>query len=800
MAPDERVYEATRSFLEDHPDCEPALNDLLAVDEGGAWGFDDVDLDSGRFGTLVSAGIADKVDGDYRLADRAAVRAAIEGEPIASSEDAGRTFDVALPSIDAPTALSLLVALASIAVVRSTQVGKVFRHGEVVSPGNDPYFYRWMQYRLLELSSSPTDLTPITDVPSRAASRPLTHAVNWWLATALGGSPDAADQVAAWLPVVGSVALGVVLYLLATRLTGDRRIGVAAVVLLAVTPLHAGYTSLGFLEHRVHQYFWLGVLALGLAWPAVDLRRRLVESDPRSAVRAHLRGRSAWVSVGLVAVAVPTSAFAWRGSALTFLPVAAYLGLKVAIDVRRGVSPAGANAAVLVGLWLGAVLTYGPHARWGWQEADALLVFAPAMVAAVGMTFVAIGEGWSRTDWHVGGCLALEALTGVLTLLVVRYARPDLYARAVDRMGDLLFRENIVEVVSLFSLESAVVFGPLMVLGLGFYLALPTLGWFTWTGYRGYEPGQLVPVVFAWYYLVLATIQLRFAAQLAIFLAYFAGLTLVAALAWVDAARWPAVFRDEDDGTARADRGSDERDGPLGISLDGVTREHLLVVGLLGGIVVGLTAALAFGMTAQVMHDASFEAAMAIDEYADVHGDEAGEGYVLSSWGDNRMYNFFVTGEAAGYGYARGNYGSFLSTAHPDEAYDGYGNRVGFVVVESMEAPAESTQATLYDDLGVGDEPATHYRLLYAGEDLRAFALVEGAVLQVNATSGEEVSATTEVSVGDERVTYRVSATVDESGRATLRVPYPGTYSVVGTEVDVSDAEVQDGATIEVGT
>ncbi|QSG12831.1 Dolichol phosphate-mannose mannosyltransferase [Halapricum desulfuricans] len=66
------VRAATESLLEDRPDLETALEELLAVDaEHDTWTFEDVPFDSGTFGELVSRDIVEKTDGEYRLRDRA---------------------------------------------------------------------------------------------------------------------------------------------------------------------------------------------------------------------------------------------------------------------------------------------------------------------------------------------------------------------------------------------------------------------------------------------------------------------------------------------------------------------------------------------------------------------------------------------------------------------------------------------------------------------------------------------------------------------------------------------------------
>ncbi|QSG08040.1 UDP-glucose 6-dehydrogenase [Halapricum desulfuricans] len=51
---------ATESLLEDRPDLETALEELLTVDaERDTWTFDDVPVDSGTFGELVSREIVE---------------------------------------------------------------------------------------------------------------------------------------------------------------------------------------------------------------------------------------------------------------------------------------------------------------------------------------------------------------------------------------------------------------------------------------------------------------------------------------------------------------------------------------------------------------------------------------------------------------------------------------------------------------------------------------------------------------------------------------------------------------------
>ncbi len=60
---------------------------VLAVDdEQDGWTFDDIPIDSGQFGELVSAGIVEKDGDEYRVADPDAVRAALNGDSEVSND------------------------------------------------------------------------------------------------------------------------------------------------------------------------------------------------------------------------------------------------------------------------------------------------------------------------------------------------------------------------------------------------------------------------------------------------------------------------------------------------------------------------------------------------------------------------------------------------------------------------------------------------------------------------------------------------------------------------------------------
>ncbi|MDF9743999.1 MFS transporter [Natrinema salsiterrestre] len=806
------VADATATFCEEYESGERALETVLEVDaERDTWCFDDLPLDSGTFGELVSRGIVTAVGDEYRVASRRGVRAGLDGEPVSEDRSASG-FDLSVPiAFDPRAAVGLVGALVLVFVMRSLNYRSVVRGDHVVSPANDPYYYRYWLEELLAESSDPTDWSVVTNLPEGAAElRPFTHAANWFAAALLGGDQWAANTVAVWLPVVMAVALGAVVYWLTVVVTDDVRVGIAAVVMLALTPVHAVYTGLGFLEHRLYQYVFMGVTLLALAWLAVDFQRRFDrDATPETATRAHRREPATWVAAGALGIALAVSVHAWGGSILLLVPVAGYIGLKVIADIRAGLSPLLTNGPLLAGIGLGGALIVAMHVHWGWHEP--LTSAVSLLVVAGAVNVVGLGELWRRLEWPAIGLLGSEALVAGVALVAFRSLRPDTWARLAQRAGELFYREGMAETKSILALENGVVFGPLSQFGLGFYLGILVLGWACWAAYRRYEPRWLLLAVYGAFWLALAAIQGRFAAQLAIPLSVLGGLGFVWLLAWADLVREPALFRDGDEsglenrgegrGTA-ADGG--ERSVPsIVVPTDTRTLVALLWIGLL---VCGLNLFFVPSMLAQTTHsDAQFDAAMAIDDHAEDVGRESPETYVLSHWGDNRMYNYFVNGGAERYSYARQNFGEFRAGDDPDGWYHQFNNTdVGYVVVtDSNEYDATSTYARLHDELGAGGEdgpPLEHYRAVFVDDEVTAFAVVPGATIIENQPDvtdpNETVAIETEVVVSGEAIPYERTVTPDSDGRVVATVPYPGEYTVGETEVDVSRAAVENGDVI----
>lgn len=790
--------EAVRTFLATRPDRERALEAVLAVDaEHDTWTFDDVDVDSGTFGELVSRGIVAKADGAYRLADPSAVEAALTGAITVENtddEEAGLSEGIVsrLGAWGDRSALAGLIgALALLFVMRVLNVRSVFQGEYVVSPGNDPYFYRYWVGELLTASDGVTDLGLLANLPDGAASRrPFTHAANWFLAELLGGDQWAADVVAAWLPVVGALALGVVLYCLAVVMTRDVRVGLATVVLFALTPVHAVYSGIGFIEHRLHQYFWLGITLLTLAWLAMDVTRRRSEaSSVEAAVRAHLARRSTWVAAASLGLALGISAHTWGGSVLLFVPLSAYVALKVVVDLRDDVPVGRANLPLLGGVGLGGAIAAFLHFSWGWHEPYAGVV--PLLVFLGSAGVVALAALWRRTGWPIATLLATQGLIAAFGLVGFRTVRPGDWELLMNRADDLLFREGATETASLFDPELAFVLGPVSQIGVEFYIAVGFVVWALWAVARRYEPAWLLLAVYSVFWLVMAAIQGRFAAHLAISMSVFAGLGFVYLLSWVDLARTPATF--DGGGETRPTTTDGETGAISGVTLPREARTVAYLFGI-GLLVFGLSLVFVPSLAAQTAHsDAQLEAALVIEDHADEHDREWRDNAAFSSMGDNRMYNYFISGESRQYRYVQSMYPQFVADDDPDGWKSTLDGRFGYAIASEERGLSPAR-------LGAGGERTLdHYQLLYLSDDgdLAAFAIVEGATIEGMTASDEPVTVRTGVEVDGAAFTYERDVNVDE-GTFSVTVPYPGEYVVGDESVEVSEEDVESGGTVRV--
>ncbi len=764
-------------LLADRPDFDDALDDIHEVDANHeTWTFDDIPVDSGTFGQLVSEGVVKKADGEYRLANPDAVRAALSGEsapadiPIDSTDDTELSLE--LPTVDWRGVGLLVAALAFVVAVRLVPFGSVFRDGVVVLSGNDPYFYL---YRVEQtLADGTIGVLPIGEVPEGIShGEPFLVASLTWLSGFFGG--DTALTLALY-PVLSALASALFLYVIAMRVTRDRRVALSTLALYAVTPAHAFRTSLGYADHHAFDYLWLTLTALALV---VLLTGERDYTDP-----------TRWLAGLGVGLGITGQVLAWENGLLLIVPVAGVVVGAVLADARAERSPLFANAPLLLGVGLAAVGIYAVHDSTSWYATAVAL--APALLVAGSLAVVAVGELMFRLGRDVRELAAVEVVVGTASLVGFTQLFPDLWSelqRGIDRLFEA---REIAEVQPLFSGDSL---GFLLLIGVIFVVALPMLVWATVRLVRR-DDEWLVPVVYAWYFLGLSLVQVRFVGELSAFTALFAGLGFVWLASWVDLTTVPGPI----DGT-------DWRDWWPGRP-DSSTVVSIFLLFLLVG---GLSAVQSGVKMQQVSIDSdSYETASYLNEYADERGwENASESYVFSDWGRNRMYNYFVNGDSESYGYAQSNYRPFFGETDPEAATNRVGGRTRFVVTKPLSANESAIGTRLHDHFGSRDsgiEGLSRYRAIYATEsgDRKAFRFVQGATLAGTVESNATVSVSTEVTIPGAEFTYERRTQANAAGAFNVTVANPGTYELAtGNEtrqVTVSESAVMNGTQVEMAS
>ena len=790
-------YEATEALLEDRPDLQDALDELAELDETGPLTFDDAPVDSGAFGEIVSHGIVEEGDEGYRLADREATVAALRGEPkpIPEPETGFERPDLRarLESVNRDLVAGLVAAFAFLFVFRATTWRSVFRDGNVVLPSNDPYHYRYWVDHILANSEGPFDFAYVLEMPERAATQePLTYVLGWWF-TALLESTETTGVVLALFPVACALVVGGFVYLIAVWTTEDERIGLVSVLLFALMPAHALYSGIGFFDHHAIDYVWLSAAGAGLVWLARDLELRACgqrgtnrrSGDP---VRDHVRSPLTWLVVGLLGVVFAGMVLTWNGAPLLLLGVALYATLRGTSDVRAGHAPVLTATPLAGALALGTALALVPHLFAGWQEPT--VVYSPLFVAIGVVGVSALAEIVHRADLHPGVHLGAVVALAPVGFVGFRAVRPGDFGRFADRFGDLVGRGGIAETQSLFRGNIGIFLDPIDQFGWAIFLALAVLAWASYRCVSVHEPRWLVVCSYAWSFLVLTLIQIRFAGEFSPFAAVLAGTGLVVLLSTLDLARESPVI-------GRRFGRPDERvrfvlpRRRADASGTGYVAFVILLVASMGLFLVPAT------MENATIGDDEYEAATWMAE-----DDDSGEAFVLSRWGRNRMYNYFVSGESDAYLYAEQQYDP-LVVGDPDARFDEIVEEVDYLAVHERDEtlPENAGYTRLFDAHGSaqGDvDGLSHYRLVFvsSGGEIKVFEVVPGTTIEGNATTDEPFSVETEVSVAGEEFTYERHVEPEDDGSFSVTVAHPGTYEVDGTEVTVTEAEIQNGSTV----
>jgi dolichyl-diphosphooligosaccharide--protein glycosyltransferase len=751
-----------RSLLDDRPDLESAVEVVMRADE--PWEFDDVDIDSGELGELVSHGVVKQTDNGYRVADEAAVRAAVEGATPCGETGASPTGSVSVfPETDRVTVGVCLLVLVTVPLVRLASAPDVLRGGSVVLSGNDPYLYQYWVEQLLTADGEMLQRT-VRVVSNR---EPLFVHTLRAAAVALGGTVEVSRWVAASYPVVAATLTGGAVFCTTLVVTEDIRVSAAAVLLFAFVPAHVFRTGLGFADHHAFDYFWLAVTTAAATISVAEAWR-------------HQNRQWGRVALGVVGVTAGVSGqiLAWEAGPLMLVPLGAVVTVAATVAVAGDRSPLTVGGPLSLGIVGGAVVTVVVHVTLGWHTT--LVAVTPGILSVGCLTVVVVAAVTRRyglptaTPLGVGG--GVVAVGGLLTERLA----PTEWERIVTSVGTRLFRTDAVaETGGLFG-ES---FGWLLLFGFTLVLAAP----FLFVGVRRAtrDVTWLPSVVVAWYFLLLAAVQIRFAGQLAPAIAPFAGIGLVRLAAWVDVLDGPTE-------TPTLQIGLPDRETAVSLVV------LVLLVGSLSFVQVPVK-------NSQVTYsNQQYETASWIKDHSEARGSAYPDNYVLSQWGDSRFYNYHVSGESRSFTFAREQFSSFVVGVDGEQWYQRLREDVGYIVLTPGVVTNGSALGTrLYREHGDGSGTAaasSHYRLVYASDDekYKVFELVPGARITGTTQPNESVTVSREISV--DSVTFRYSQTVStgSDGNYTLTVPYPGRFSVDGGEVTVPSSAVTSGATVSV--
>jgi asparagine N-glycosylation enzyme membrane subunit Stt3 len=667
-------------------------------------------------------------------------------------------------------------ALAVLVAIRLIPFDSVFRGADVVLLSNDPYAYVYLVERVLTAGGIRAGLV---------VNWPAEPLLVWTLAifSFLLGGVEQVDLVLAWYPVVTALVSGVLVFVLARTLTDDVRIGLTAVVLLAVTPLHVSRTALGFGDHHAFDYMWLALTATALTWLVV---------------RTDAERRRRWQIGGVLGFAVAGQALAWQASPLLLVPTAGAVGFASLVVVRTE-TPVRTLAPVVAGFGLAAVLVQLVHQTLAWQ--NAFVAGTPALLFVGGLVVLGLLAGVDRADRSWPTLLGAELGVVTLCIALLWFAVPGFVGVAVTQVDgftayvERLQTSGIGETASLTETFGPIL-GPLVLLGFSPFLGLPATVWGVVRGWREREPAWVVLAVYVLWFLALAFVQRRWAVQLGLFLSVFAAVGFVAFAHWLALVLPPVPFRDEP---------PDDQE-----TIEPPDRQRIALLGGLGAVGLGGgTLYSGYILSRLAIDDAAYAAAAWIRDYAEERDWSYPRNYVLAAWGRARMFNYLVNGESQSYGYARRNYEDFVFGGDPDEWYERFEGRVGFVVTRPRSGAAfRNNQARLHDNdgsAGDGVSGVGHYRAMWesAGGEVKVFTLVPGATVAGTgpAETTLELSTTATLDGTGRTVQYRRRVETDADGAFSVTLAQPGEYTFADRDVTVTveDTAVREGARLVLG-
>lgn len=795
------VRAAADDLLRERPELEDDLEALLEIDADGQWTFDDIPLDSGTFGEVAATDIVESVDDAYRIQDRAAVQAAIEADPeertqtadtdpnskLRDKKETKSGIDLGGFTQTVPTVREYIEAIGSNRIILGGLLlfvfvmrvaiswDGVFRDGHIALLGNDPYYYRfWVE----ELLRSPEKLDLV------ANREPLMLTSLWIVSLFLGGTTKAAGLALAWYPVVAALIVGGLLYCIATLTFDDRRVGYATVAFYAVTPILSYRSGLGFGDHHAFDYLLLSITIFGVVALATDT------GDWRAVTRRRI--------IGSIAIVIGTAGavHAWNGGPLLIAPIAVYALFRPYTDIAAGRDSLRSNAWLLGGLGISAVVSIGIHRILGWSQLFQSVT--PAMLLVVAALLLTFSKFSGRYGLQPRTVLAAEFAIGMVIAGLAWITFPTLQGFISGGLKTVAATSSagIVESRGLFYRITT----PIAYLGLPFLLSLIGLAWTTYNETRDPSPSHIAIVAFGLPLFFAGGFQLRFAAQYGVISTVFTGVVFVYLLAKIG-------LVDKLNGQPLQQQRTDSVSQPsVSFPSLGVLIAILFIFLLIGG--PGAWASILQTNDTEVT-DSEFQAAMAIDDHATATNTTYPDNYVFSTWGENRIYNYFVNGQSSGYGFARNNYKKFVSMTDPDSAYRLISERVGYIVVKPLSTrsggriPPELMQARLNQQWGSATQQVSglgHYRAIYSGLGRKVYQVVPGAKLQWTGNANTTQVIETAARVDGRVVPYKRRVTSNQNGQYSVRVAYPGEYEFSGlnTTVSVSEAAVTNGTTVTV--
>lgn len=318
-----------------------------------------------------------------------------------------------------PTAALLLVVVACGVAVRALPWPEIFLGDAVVFPIGDTYYHlRRAEYGL----AHPGEVLlfdPLVNHPDGAwvPWPPLHTLLLTATATLLGGTKQALEQAAAWVPVAIGALTSVPVFGAARVIAGPGTALLAAAI-AALLPAGVTYSELGNADHHCSVTFF-GAVWL---WGALLALRKL-PPPPRSAAQLAL-------AIGRLGVV-----FTWPGSTLYLLLAD---GAWVGVAILRGRREALRDAAL--GLFASACLTAAVVPRLGppvggWYSTLALSFLQPAAMLALAIVALASERLESRAPDRGAARRALRAATISLAVGAALLALPGLVASLREAAG-----------------------------------------------------------------------------------------------------------------------------------------------------------------------------------------------------------------------------------------------------------------------------------------------------------------------------------------------------------------------------